>query len=245
MTVDHPVWIGIGVFLAYAVIVGVLWRVTGTRYDALVDSRRHVIRGIILPIGVGALFLAAAASWLGWWDLALFEDARSSLTWALVVPALLAIVALINIGTIDFRSAAATRLPLILIGTLLVGFAEEMASRGILLVGLREGGASEWVVWLVTSLLFALLHAMNALFGQSAKLTVTQTVMAFAAGTAFYISLMTTGTLLVPMLLHALWDFGTLGLLASDRPQKQIAGLIGLAMFVLSFASVGFVIAAA
>lgn len=70
-------------------------------------------------------------------------------------------------------------------------------------------------------------------------------LMAFAAGTAFYISLMTTGTLLVPMLLHALWDFGTLGMLATQRPQKPIAGILGLSTFALSLVTVGFVIAAA
>lgn len=237
--------ISVGVFVAYMVIVGGLWRLTGTRYDALVDTRAHVVRGIILPIGVGALFLAGVTSWLGWWDLALFEPARSSATWALAIPALVAVVALLTIGTIDFRSPAASRLPLILVGTLLVGFAEELASRGVLLVGLREGGANEWVVWLVTSALFALLHGMNALFGQSVQLTMTQILMAFAAGTAFYISLMTTGTLLVPMLLHALWDFGTLGHLATDSPQKPAVGLLGLGTFALALVAVGFVIVAA
>lgn len=237
--------ISVGVFVAYMAIVGVLWRVTGTRYDALVDSRAHVVRGIILPIGVGGLFLAVATTWLGWWDLALFEPARSSATWALIIPVLVAVVAVLTIVTIDFRSAAAKRLPLILVGTLLVGFAEELASRGVLLVGLREGGASEWVVWLVTSLLFALLHGMNALVGQSVQVTITQILMAFAAGTAFYISLMTTGTLLVPMLLHALWDFGTLGHLATDSPQKPAVGLLGLGTFALALVVVGFVIAAA
>ena len=67
-------------------------------------------------------------------------------------------------------------------GTVLVGFAEDLVARGLLVVGLRDGGSSEWVVWVVTSVLFALLHAMNALFGQSMRTTVVQIVAAFAAG---------------------------------------------------------------
>ena len=116
MTVDQPVLVAVGVFLAYMLLVGVMWRVTGTRYDALVDSREHVVRGIIVSIGVGALLLAVATTWLGWWHLALFEDGGSGPAWALVVPVLMALAALINVGSIDFRAPQARLLPLILRG---------------------------------------------------------------------------------------------------------------------------------
>ncbi len=165
-----------------------------------------------------------ATTWLGWWSLALFEGSRSGPAWALVVPSMFAVAGLINVGSIDFRAPQARLLPLILVGTLIVGFAEELATRGVLVVGLRDGGVSEVWVWLVSSILFALLHAMNALFGQSVRTTLTQVVVAFVAGTAFYVTLMTTGTLLVAMALHALWDFGTLGLLATKGRQRPVAG---------------------
>ena len=54
MTIDQPVWVAVGLFVAYMAVVGLAWRATGTRYDALVDSREHVVRGIILSIGLGA-----------------------------------------------------------------------------------------------------------------------------------------------------------------------------------------------
>ncbi len=241
---DHPALVAVGIFLAYMVLVGVIWQVTGTRYDALVDSRGHVLRGIVLPIGLGGLLLAIATSWLGWWNSALFEASRSGPPWALVVPALFAAVAVINTATIDYRSPQAKLLPLVLLGCLLVGFAEELATRGLLVVGLREGGSAEWVVWLVSSVLFSLLHAMNALFGQSVQTTLTQLVMAFLAGTALYVTLMTTGTLIVGMVLHALWDFGTLGILATGAKQKPAAGVLALATFVAALASVWFVLGA-
>jgi membrane protease YdiL (CAAX protease family) len=244
MATDQPVLVALGVFVVYMLIVGVIWRVTGTRYDALVDSREHVVKGIVVPIGVGALFLVVATTWLGWWSDALFEGSRSGPTWALIVPVLFGLVALINIGSIDFRAPQARLLPLLLVGTLLVGFAEELVTRGLLVVGLRDGGANEWVVWLVTSILFGLLHAMNALFGQSVKVTVTQIVAAFAAGTVLYVSLMVTGTLIVGMILHALWDFGTLGILATERQQKPVAGLLAMLTFVAGLVAVGFVITA-
>jgi uncharacterized protein len=244
VTVDQPVLVSVGVFVAYTVVVGVLWRVTGTRYDHLVDSRSTVLRGIILPIGAGAVVLTIATTWLGWWRPALFEDGRVGPAWVLVVPALFGLVALLNIATIDVRSPKARLLPLLLVGTLLVGFAEELVTRGLLVVGLREGGANELVVWLVTSVLFALLHGINALFGQSGKATITQTVAAFFAGTVLYVTLMSTGTLIVGMVLHALWDFGTLGIMATDREQKPVAGILAMLTFLAGIVGVWFVVLA-
>jgi hypothetical protein len=90
MTVDQPALVAVGIFLAYMLLVGVIWRVTGTGYDALVDSGEHVVRGIILPIGIGAIFLALTTTWLGWWDSALFEDSRSRTTSVQIVAAFVA-----------------------------------------------------------------------------------------------------------------------------------------------------------
>ena len=67
----------------------------------------------------------------------------------------------------------------------------------------------------------------------------------FFAGTALYVTLMTTGTLIVGMVLHALWDFGTLGILATDAKQRTPAGVLALVTFAAALASVWFVIAAA
>ena len=82
------------------------------------------------------------------------------------------------------RSAA--HLVALAIGTLLVGFSEEMLTRGTGLVGPR-GGFSEVVAWALSCLLFGLIHALNAFFGQSIGSTIQQIVVAFAAGTVFVV----------------------------------------------------------
>jgi len=69
-------------------------------------------------------------------------------------------------------------------------------------------------------------------------------VTASFAGTALYVILMTTGTLIVGMVLHALWDIGTLGILASGATQKPPAGVLVLVTFVAALASVWFVVGA-
>ena len=245
MTIDQPVWVAVGLFVAYMAVVGLAWRATGTRYDALVDSREHVVRGIILSIGLGAVLLVIVTTWVGWWQAALGEGVRVGPAWVLVVPVLLGLIALVNIASIDFRSPQARLVPWILVGTLIVGFAEELVTRGTLVVGLRDGGVGEVWVWLITSALFALLHAMNALFGQSTQKTLVQVVMTFFAGTAFYVTLMTTGSLVVGMVLHALWDLGALGITATNGRQRPVAGAAMLVTFALALVAVWFVISAA
>jgi len=61
-------------------------------------------------------------------------------------------------------------------------------------------------------------------------------------GTVVYVTLMTTGTLIVAMVLHAMWDFGTLGILATDRQQRPVAGLLALASLAVGIVSVWFVV---
>ena len=85
---------------------------------------------------------------------------------------------------------------------------------------------------------------MNAFFGQSRQATAVQIVMAFLAGTALYITLMVTGTLLVGIVLHALWDFGSLGILATQSKQKPFAGALSLITLLTALVAVWFVVAA-
>ena len=62
-----------------------------------------------------------------------------------------------------------------------------------------------------------LLHVLNGFFGLPAAGTAVQVVLAFLGGTAFFVTFMATGSLLVCALLHAAWDFGTLGRTATGR----------------------------
>jgi hypothetical protein len=68
--------------------------------------------------------------------------------------------------------------------------------------------------------------------------------MAFIAGTALFVTLVSTGTLIVGMLLHALWDWGTLGMQATGGRQKPIAGVLGLVTYAAALASIWFVVTA-
>ena len=207
--------IAVGVFIGYAAVVTVMSLIGGVDYDEIGDTTENVRDAIVIPIAVGAVFLAAMATYLGWWRPALFENERAGSRWMLAVPVCMLLYGLTGVAGFDWDSPRTDVLPLLAVGVLLVGFSEEMVTRGLMIVGLR-GGLKEPMVWLVSSLLFGLLHAINIVFGQAVDATLQQIVFAFLLGTAFYVTRRVTGTLLVCMVLHALWDFGTIGNEATD-----------------------------
>lgn len=211
-----PVLAAVGAFVAYAALVGAVWRLNRVRYDRLVESRSSIVRGIVVPIALGLALLVGVTTWLGWWPDALGQERRGA-TWAVAVPVLVALTAVSAIARIDWTHEGARRLPLLAVGVLLVGAAEELLARGLLVVGPQRAGWSLLAVWALSSALFALLHGLNGFFGLSSSATLVQIGFAFLGGTAFFVSLMSTGSLLVCMLLHAAWDFGTLGQLATER----------------------------
>ena len=216
-----PLIAALVVFALYVAVVGVVWRVNGVEYDRIAETRRSVVRGIVVPIGLGLVLLVAATSVLGWWGQVLAQP-RQGPTWLLVVPAIVALTAIVGAAGIDWRHEGARRLPLLAIGVLLVGAAEELLSRGLLVVAPQRAGWALLGVWLFSSVLFGLLHALNGFFGLGAARAAVQVVLAFLGGTAFFVTLMATGSLVVCALLHAAWDFGTLGQAATGRTPRAV-----------------------
>ena len=90
--------------------------------------------------------------------------------------------------------------------TLLVGFNEEIIFRGVLLHGFRQTG-SEVHAWAWSTGLFALIHSANLFLGSPISSVVPQLFSTFIIGTLCYITRRATGGILVPILIHALYDF--------------------------------------
>lgn len=206
-----PAWpIAVGIYVAYNAIIFATWATVGADYRDLV-SERVVGSSVVLPMALGALFLAAAVSRLGWWRPVLFEPVRAGPRWALV---LVALVIAGFVGTtalaIPWSALAPTHLLLIAVGTLLVGFNEETLTRGVLLTGLRGSTSSEWRACVGSSLLFGAMHLPNALFGMPLIGAPIQFVLATLMGFALYVLRRSSGTLLLPMVAHAAWDFVSL-----------------------------------
>ena len=89
-----------------------------------------------------------------------------------------------------------------LIAALAIGANEEIVTRGILLIGLRNNRLDESKAWLLTVAVFALLHLVNVLGGDSPAIL----IVTFAGGTLLYVARRTFNNLFVPIGLHALYD---------------------------------------
>lgn len=201
---------GLLVVVGYLVVVFLGWAVSGIDYDEIGDSVENVRSNVTVSVGLGAVFLVLVVSLLGWWRPAMREPRRAGHAWMWMVPGLLALGALGNLATTkwDRVDDLGPYLLFLGLGCVFVGFSEEMLTRGQLIVAAR-GSLHEVGVWLVSSIVFGLIHVPNVFFGQSLAKTVQQVVFAFVIGTSYYVTRRISGMLAVTMVLHALWDFSS------------------------------------
>jgi hypothetical protein len=188
---------------------------------------------------VGAVYLIAVTTFLGWWKPAIHEPRKVGSRWMWIIPVLLFLGAIANLagtkwGEIDGVASYALWLG---IGTLLIGFNEELLTRGIAIVGGRGSMHEKWV-WVFSGAIFGLLHAPNAFFGQSAASTVQQVLFAFGVGLMYYVTRRLTGTLIFAMGLHAIWDYSVFiqdhsGMNLEDKP-AAIGGFVLYPTVILS-----------
>lgn len=240
MRVQPRPLITVGFAIGYMAIVASVWAVVGLDYDAVGDSTSNLVKGIAVPVALGAAFLAIVTSYLGWWRPAIQEKRRAPM-WLWAVPVLMSLPGL---GTLLGGFVPADRgvsyLLALGVGTLLVGFSEELLTRGTGLVGLR-GGLGEAAAWFFSCLIFGLIHALNYFFGQALGSTVQQIAFAFVVGSVLYVTRRVAGTLVVCMLLHAWIDFTTLGFsdAAVDEESPFVAlGLLRWPAFILAVVGV-------
>lgn len=112
-------------------------------------------------------------------------ERRHGPRWPLVVPALMVVALGVNLANTDWASYDGAFFAASLV-LLLVDFTEELATRGLPVVGLRSRLQEAWV-WFLSSALFAAMHLVNIFAGQGVSTTLTQVGMAFLGGTVFYI----------------------------------------------------------
>ena len=161
-------------------------------------------------------------SYLGWWRPALREE-HPVRSWTIAIVVLMAIGIAVgtNYGGLADRGAVLTLL--LLLSTLMVGFTEELMFRGVGVTIFRSNGFSEGKVALWTCVIFGLAHATN-LFAEGTK-ALAQVLVTAAAGYFFYVIRRRTGGLLVPALVHGLWDFSLIS--ASVVPGEGYLGTLG------------------
>ncbi|GEM00204.1 CPBP family intramembrane glutamic endopeptidase [Cellulomonas terrae] len=233
MRVQPRAWIGLAVWVLYIVVIVVLQKTSGIGYTEFGDSPSNLWRGAVLSLVVGAVVLALVTTWLGWWRPALRERRTTKAKWTVIAPALFVIALIGNLAGITWSAATMDFILAALALGVFVGFAEELTTRGLLLVGLRGSVAEVWAA-LISSLCFGLMHGINIFLGQSVADTLPQVGQAFLLGLTFYILRRVTGSLVWAMVLHGAWDFSVfmIGEAGGSNPLGALSLLTGLLALV-------------
>jgi len=194
----------------------------------------NVRKGVVLAVGLGAIYLIVVTTAFGWWKPAIHEPRKAGGGWMWLIPALLLVGAVGNLASTKWGELPDLGIYVfwLAVGTALVGFSEELLTRGVAIVGGRGSMHEKWV-WVFSGVIFGLLHVPNAFFGQGVKATVQQVVFAFAVGLTYYVTRRVSGTLIVTMVLHAIWDFSVFieGRSVDGLQDKPVA-LGGFALYV-------------
>ena len=199
------VWMALLLYLGYLAIFFATWKINGADYNRIGESAQTTKLWYALPTLFGCGFLVVAISALGWWRVVLFETSRSGPRWIWVLPAAMAGIIAGNLLGLAPAKLSAELLLWSLLGAVGVGFGEEMITRGSMIAGLRSR-FGEGRVWLISTLLFSALHVPNVYFGLPLVAMPIQVLLTFIMGTAFYVVRRMSGGLILPMVLHGLWD---------------------------------------
>lgn len=200
---------GIGIAVLYMAVFIVAALVSGVDYDELSDSTSNVVGFVIVPVGLATIItLTVTARW-GWWHALFHDDEKLERPrWRWLVPGFMMATILVTLVASPWHEFSTALVLLILVGTMMVGFAEEIIFRGYVLLGARSR-YSEVGAWFCSSAVFGLFHGVNVVFGQAIGTTIQQVIVAFVFGSGLYLIRRMTGLLVVGMVVHGLWDFST------------------------------------
>jgi membrane protease YdiL (CAAX protease family) len=202
---EPSVWIGILLYLGYLAVFFTTWSINGVDYNRIGQNAETTKLWYAFPTLFGSAFLVVAISILGWWRMVIFDKSKSGPQWAWILPIATVAIILNNFLRIPLDKLSADLLLWSSLGAVGVGFGEEMITRGSMIVGLRSR-FSEGKVWLICTLLFSALHVPNVLFGFPMYAMPIQVLLTFIMGSGFYVMRRMSGTALLPMMLHGLWD---------------------------------------
>jgi membrane protease YdiL (CAAX protease family) len=170
------------------------------------SSAAGVVVFYVLPELLGCLILALFTVSVGWWrELFARQPIRGS-GWMWIAIVVVLLFNVLRFATLDYDAAGFEVVAAWLLAGLLIGFSEEVLTRGLVVNLMRKAGYREIVVAVISAALFSALHAGNLLSGQPLLATAIQLLYTFAFGILMYLALRVTGTIIAPILLHASTD---------------------------------------
>lgn len=195
----------IGLYLGASQLIGILFAGQFDLTDQF-GSASTVAITLLLPVVVGSLILLAFAASVKWLPELFGRQPGRGRGWMWVAPIVVILAAALRAAGTDWSSYSIGVVLVTFAAGLFVGLSEELLTRGLAVNLLRKGGYSERWVMVLSSLIFALLHSTNLLSGQALGTVLITMAFTFVFGVAMYLTLRVTGSLVCPILLHAITD---------------------------------------
>jgi membrane protease YdiL (CAAX protease family) len=203
-------WKALAVVVVYAALYEGFGLLDGRLFGGLVAKNvfanpQSVFFGVALPILLGGIVLVIFLWTIGWLREIFSPQPIRGSWWMWIAVVLVVIPIILRVAATNWSAySVGVVLTTLLLGVF-VGFAEELLTRGIVVNLLRRAGWGERAVMLLSSLVFALLHSVNAFTQPIANVAVT-VVYTFGFGAMMYLVMRVTGSILWAMLLHAATD---------------------------------------
>ncbi len=229
-TLTWPWFLAVAVvYLAIIQVAGALIGVDTAGAKSEFPTTEAIARNGLIPIGLSVVFAAAVVTWLGWWgDVLRYRAPVRRWVWFVPVSMLVAAVLAVNYPNLADQSPGMV-LALIAM-TACVGIGEELMFRGIGVQVFKKAGFSEGRVALWSSVVFGAAHLSNV-FGSGSQ-AIFQAIVVSTSGYFFYLCLRVGGTLLLPMLVHGLWDFSLVSNGVGTDPVKSVGMLLPILLQV-------------
>lgn len=170
------------------------------------DSTIYVLVLIVVPVLIGGLVLVGFGATVRWLRSTFARQPIRGRGWMWTAIVVVLLFNVLRFASIDYSAAGFGWVAAWLLAGLVIGFSEELLTRGYVVRIVRSSGGSEVAVALVSAALFALLHGSNLFTGQALGPTLLQMVYTFFFGFCMYLALRVTRTIVVPILLHASTD---------------------------------------
>ncbi|MCS6560165.1 CPBP family intramembrane metalloprotease [Curtobacterium flaccumfaciens] len=207
-TIPRAIWVGLAAAAFYVLLAAVggnLLSVFANGDDTLDFVLSHYIVVPVLIV-VGLLF-TRQAGWTAeaWTAPSPFTERRR--WWMLAIPIVLVVQLIGLLMEVPWSEQTVSVVLIYLVGSLFIGFGEELYFRGILRVSVL-GHHREITALLITSFAFGFAHTVGYLFdGVGVASIIFDTLYLAVDGALFYGALRATGRLWVPIVLHGLGDF--------------------------------------
>lgn len=205
-------WKALLVTVAYLAVFLGISQLVGLTLGHLIDdggplaSATNVLLELVLPIGLGALVIVLFLAAIGWLKPVFGRQPIGGRPWMWIAVAVVAYPIILRLIGLDYGSFPAGVVLVTLLAGLVIGIAEELVTRGAGVALLRKGGYSERVVAVLSSVLFAMMHLINAI-GTGFSLTIiVLLVYTFFFGICMYLIMRVTGSIVWAILAHALTD---------------------------------------